>query len=307
MWASPAWRRPVTPPAGTSAPATNTGHRAVAEDHDLVAHGEHLAELVGDEDHRPALVAQPAQDVEEAADLGRTQVRGGLVEDEQLGAPENGLHDLDALLAAERQRTDASVRLEVEAVPVACRPDVLGHGGRPQPAPGGVPAQHDVLGDRHRRHEHEVLVDHPDAGGERLARGVIGERPLLERDRAGVGPDEPEQHVHQGGLPRAVLAEEPEDGPRRDDEVDPTVGAHGAVGLRDTEHAEHRCPVRAWISRARDQAPPRASSLVGLILISPDAIFFFTVSSSAATPAGTAGFSERSAEYRRSAPAVGVL
>src|SRR5207253_3241026 len=99
--------------------ARAAGHRAVAEDHDLVAHGEHLAELVGDEDYRPALVAQPAQDVEEAADLGRAQVRGGLVEDEQLGAPENGLHDLDALLAAERQRTDASGRSWTVIVPAS--------------------------------------------------------------------------------------------------------------------------------------------------------------------------------------------
>ena len=202
---------------------------------------------MGDEDHRAAFVTQLAQDVEEAGDFGWAQVRRRLVEDEQLGAAQNGLHDFHALLAAERQRADTSVGLEVEAVGAAGRADAAGDGGRPQPATGGVPPEHHVLGDRHRGDEHEVLMDHPDAGGERLARRVTAEWPVLEDNRARVGTHHPEEHVHERRLAGSVFAEEPDDGARRDDQVDRGIGAHGAVRLRDAVHAEHRGPVRAQV------------------------------------------------------------
>jgi hypothetical protein len=77
-------------------------HLAVTQDDDLVTDLQHFPELVGDEDDRPALLTQPPQDVEKRGDFRRAQARGRLVQDEQLGTAEYGLHDLDALLGAER-------------------------------------------------------------------------------------------------------------------------------------------------------------------------------------------------------------
>src|SRR5207247_1661536 len=237
MWASPAWRRPVTPRAVTSAPSTNTWPR-VGRRRPAITSTSSAWPLPS----TPATASTSPLRTEKLTPPSRSTpvaslaTRSATTSRSAPAAPSSramgALTSRSTLMRASLARSVSAARarpatapagagaggpLGVDAVPVACRPDALGHGGRPQPAPGGVPAQHDVLGNRRRRHEHDVLVDPPDAGGERLARGVIGERPLLERDRAGVGPDEPEQHVHQGGLPRAVLAEEPEDGPRRDD------------------------------------------------------------------------------------------
>ena len=47
--------------------------------------------------------------------------------------------------------------------------------------------EHDVLGDRERRHEHEVLVHHADAGVDRLASPPAGDVAAVELDRAAVG------------------------------------------------------------------------------------------------------------------------
>jgi hypothetical protein len=68
-------------------------------------------------------------------------------------------------------------------------------------------AEHDVLGDRHHRDEHEVLMHHPDPGLDRLAGG--GERDWLpvEPDLSSVGLVEPVEDVHQRRLARSVLAE----------------------------------------------------------------------------------------------------
>ena len=60
-------------------------HLAAAEHDDLVGDGEHLTELVGDEDDRLALVHQAADDAEELVDLAGGEDRGGLVEDQDVG------------------------------------------------------------------------------------------------------------------------------------------------------------------------------------------------------------------------------
>ena len=46
---------------------------------------------------RAALLAQAAHHVEQTGDFGRTEIGSRLVEDEQLGAAQDRLQDLDAL------------------------------------------------------------------------------------------------------------------------------------------------------------------------------------------------------------------
>ena len=70
-------------------------------------------------------------------------------------------------------------------------------------------AEDDVLGHGERPHQHEVLVHHADARRERLVRVAQPDLAAVDKDRAGVGRLQPVHDVHQGGLARAVLAEQP--------------------------------------------------------------------------------------------------
>ena len=69
-------------------------------------------------------------------------------------------------------------------------------------------AEDDVLGDRERRHEPEVLVHHPDPGLDRVARRVEVHRLAVEPDLALVRPVQADEDVRERALAGAVLAEE---------------------------------------------------------------------------------------------------
>ena len=76
-----------------------------------------------------------------------------------------------------------------------------------------------------RRHQREVLVDHPEAGRDRVARasGTPPGRPSMQ-DLPGVGLVQPVEDVHERALAGAVLAEEGMDLAGREVEVDAVVG-----------------------------------------------------------------------------------
>jgi hypothetical protein len=103
-----------------------------------------------------------------------------------------------------------------------------------------VIAEDDVLRDRERLDEPEVLVHHRDAGGQRVAwRGEVhGLAPQL--DRAGIGLVQAGQDVREGALARAVLAEQRVHLADRRVEVDGVVGQHAGKALRDAAHRHRR-------------------------------------------------------------------
>ena len=150
---------------------------------------EHLAELVGF--------------------VGREH-GGRLVEDQDSGITPQGLEDLDALPLPHRQLPDRTVRFggEAEAAShlVDAGLDVLA----PQDALGG--AQDHVLGDRERRDQAKLLMDHPDTRSQGVGRGVEALWCAVEAHLPLVGPVHARQHVHQRGLARPVLAEDGVDG-----------------------------------------------------------------------------------------------
>ena len=83
------------------------GDGAPAPDHgDGVGDLEHLVELVVDEDDRVALGLQLAQVAEQLLDLLGHQHGGRLVEDQDPGAAEEHLDDLDPLTLADLERLD---------------------------------------------------------------------------------------------------------------------------------------------------------------------------------------------------------
>jgi hypothetical protein len=123
-----------------------------------------------------------------------------------------------------------TVGVDVEAVAVGELPH-LGAGLAPVEQAGRaglLDAERDVLRDREHRHQHEVLMHHSDAGRDRVLRRAEAHRLAIYVYLALVGPGQPEQDVHQGGLPRAVLAEQGVNLPRGNGKADPVVGDEGA-------------------------------------------------------------------------------
>ena len=110
----------------------------------------------------------------------------------------------------------------------------------------GLESEHDVLGGREDADEHEMLVHHPDAVAYRLAWvGEMDGHPI-DAYLAGVGVQQPEEHVHQGALACAVLAQKSVDLALFYFEVDGIVGHEGAEPLGYVDELElHRSLVDA--------------------------------------------------------------
>ncbi len=194
-----------------------------APDHgDLVGDGQDLVELVGDEDDRQALGLQLTQVVEELGDLLRDQDRGRLVEDEDLGAPEQDLEDLDALPFADAQLRDQDVGVDPQSIGVRDVDDRLAR--LVADAVQLLRAEDDVLEDGEVVGQHEVLEHHADARVDRVGGAAQGQRLTVHLDRALVGLLDPVEDLHQRRLPRAVLADDGVDGTAADRHLDVLVG-----------------------------------------------------------------------------------
>ena len=119
--------------------------------------------------------------------LLRCEHRGRLVEDQHPRVPIEGLEDLDPLLLADRELPDPGAWIDGE--PVA-RPELghslLDHAGMEAERAPDVPmvAEDDVLRDRERLHQPEVLVHHADARIERVAGRMELRRPAVELELA---------------------------------------------------------------------------------------------------------------------------
>ena len=216
---------------------------AAAERRDPVGDLQHLVQLVRDEDDRLALGLERPEHLEELLRLLRGQDRGGLVEDQDVGAAIERLQDLDPLLLTDADPVDACIGVDREAVAVG----QLAHA-----PPGGVVVEqngvvlrldpeHDVLGHRHHRDEHEVLMHHPDAVlDRRLGRAEL-DRVSVEEDLPLVGRVQPVEDVHQRRLACAVLAEQRVHLAVDEVEVHSVVGEHPGESLRDPAQLEERC------------------------------------------------------------------
>ena len=106
--------------------------------------------------------------------------------------------------------------------------------------PACWPAEHHVLHHRHRLDQHEVLVNHRDAGRHRLAGMVTGKFSAAEDDSAGIGRQHSEKHFHQRAFARTVLAEQTEDLTRLHVEIDAVVGPQCAERAHHAAHFQER-------------------------------------------------------------------
>ena len=217
---------------------------AEPDDGDAVGDLAHLAQLVGDEHDRGARLLELAHDAHELVGLLRGQHRGRLVEDEHACVARQSLDDLDPLLHADGEILDKGVRVDVEPEAGRDLVDALARGVQVQDATGlgGLVAEHDVLGHGEDRDEHEVLVDHADAGAHRVAGTLEVLDDVVQQDHAVVGAVQPVQNVHQGRLACAVLAEEAVDLPGFHNEIDVVVRDEAAEPLGDPAKFELHAP-----------------------------------------------------------------
>ena len=177
---------------------------AAPDDGDVVGDGEHLVELVRDEDQGVALLLELAEVREQRVDLLRHQDGGRLVEDDHLGAAVEHLQDLHPLPLTDPEALDELVGIEAEAVGAR---DLLDAGTGPvADAVQLLRAEHDVLEDAEVVGQHEVLEHHADAELDGLGGRAHRRRLAVDLDRAVVGLLHAVQDLHQRGLAGAVLA-----------------------------------------------------------------------------------------------------
>jgi hypothetical protein len=214
---------------------------AAPQHRDPVGDLEDLVQLVRDEDDRHPLRDELLEDLEELDRLLRCQHRRRLVEDEDVGVPVERLQDLDSLLLSDRDVLDLRVRVDVELEPLReVVHSSLGAVRVEQDALPRLVGEDDVLGDGHHRDEHEVLVHHADAGGDRGVRRVDLDRPAVEQDLPLVLRVEAVEDVHERRLARAVLAEQRVHLAFAQVEVDVVVGEDAREAFRDSAQLEDR-------------------------------------------------------------------
>src|SRR6267143_4773576 len=216
------------------------GVAASPEHRDAVADRHHLAQFVGDQDERLALFAERPHDREQLVHLLRREHRGRLVEDEKLGTVVEDFQDLDALLQAEGNVLDSGAWLDRDGEALLEVADAFLDGPVVEQRAAALVAEHDVLRDGERWHKHEVLVDHSDAERDSVARTGDSHLAPAEADRSRIGPIEAVQDVHQGGLARAVLADEGVDLALVDGQVDAVECLKIPEALADPAHLEQR-------------------------------------------------------------------
>ena len=120
-----------------------------------------------------------AEHAKELVGLLRREHRGRLVEDQDLRAAVERLQDLHPLLHADRQMLHHGVERHGQAVvPGDALQLGAGAGESARQPPAALDAEHDVLQHGEVVHEHEVLVHHADARGDRVVRAVdVARRP----------------------------------------------------------------------------------------------------------------------------------
>ena len=119
-------------------------------------------------------------------------------------------------------------------------------------------AEFDVLRRRHRRHQAGFLIDHADAGCERIARRVEIDRLAVDEIIARGQLDGAGDRLAERRFAGAVLADQRVDLAGMEIEIDVLDGVHAAIDLAAVDDAQHRLAVPA--ERLGDVPPARRSA-----------------------------------------------
>ena len=152
---------------------------AVGERHDLI-------EPVRDIDDGDALLLHAPEHREQLLDFVGFERRGRLVEDQQPAAPAHRLGDGDKLALRKRQAVHAGVGVRREIELRQGRACLLPHGlavddGYAQQPPDRRVVERQVLGNRQRGNEAQLLRNGDDAGDDRVMRTAEAARAASRR------------------------------------------------------------------------------------------------------------------------------
>src|SRR5882672_1687272 len=205
---------------------------AVVQDSDAGADALRLREQVRVDEDRPALRAFLEDRLSHQRPSERIEPVGRLVEHQQLGLPKQRQGDQRPLLLAFREPVRRPVQQLAHAETAQVRFALCD--GRLDRQPAQSRPAPDELQRRRASGKLRRLGDeaHPPADLRQI--GTDAEHPRL----AGIGPDEPEHHLDQGGLPGAVTAGEAVALAARDPQADAAEGGPGldeAVRLLDAD------------------------------------------------------------------------
>ncbi len=118
-------------------------------------------------------------------------------------------------------------------------------------------AERDVLGDRQRRHQAQLLRDGDDAGGDRVVRAGEMAEPAVDEDLAAVGTMHAAEDADQRRLAGAVLADDGMDLAEADVEIDAVERDRRAEVLADGLGACGRMAHRINAARRRPASSRR--------------------------------------------------
>ena len=221
--------------------------------------GHHRAHDVLDEQDGEAVgFVQAAEHFDHLVALGRPQAGHDFVEQQEFRARREGARDLQALTVGQGERRGQQIPLRSEPEPfqylggVALRRrDIFG------PQQG---SDHDIVEHRQPRKWFDHLKGSPDPRGADLIGAESVDRLALENDGPRIRRKHPRHHVEDGGLARAVGADQAHDRALRHGEARLLHGAQAAEALAqsfDLEHLKDRGAARAG---ARSAARPRRAA-----------------------------------------------
>jgi hypothetical protein len=188
---------------GTKRAAAHDGSdAAVAQDRAAVGERHDLFQPVRHINNAGALLLQAAQHAEQSRDLAVLQRSRRLVENEHAAAPPQRLGDGDDLLLgkAELPYRQIGIGRKVESAELRARlvahARTIDEGGQAEQPPQRWIAELQILRDRQRRQQMQLLWDGGDAVDNRVVRARQAALPSADRHPAFVGPDGAAEDAH---------------------------------------------------------------------------------------------------------------
>ena len=210
---------------------------AHAHDRRRVAQRFDLFQLVGNIQDRHPFFGQPAQRLEQFVHFLRRQHRCRFVHDQQARILQQAAHDLDTLAFANRQGVNVTVGVERQAVLLRYLADT---GGQVALRQFRRYAEGDILLDRHRIEQREMLEHHADT---QLARRIgTGNLNLFAfpKHPPCIGLLDAVDKFHERRFAGAVLAQQRVNFAGHDFQADIVVRDHAGIGLGDPDQFETR-------------------------------------------------------------------
>ena len=194
---------------------------------------------MGDDDHGLSVLLHIPHDLKKPLGLLGGEHGGGLVQNQDAGAPIQHLDDLYGLLLGDGHLVNLLVGVDGKAVAPADLLDPFVDGPPVQAGAAGQ-AQYDVLRRGKHVYQLEMLVNHADAAGKGVLGVPDGDLPPIHQNLSLVRIVDAGNHIHEGGLAAAVFSQQGENLAAVQGQADVVVGDDSAEPLGDVPELNGR-------------------------------------------------------------------